>query len=98
MKIIAQGAYMDQIFDGYSIYARHSVQGTLGQDKRTRTTRTPAPNARGGKFDRNFDFTTPELPCGRVTRLEKESVLISESFRYPAARITDPQMTRIFDP
>jgi hypothetical protein len=36
-----------------------------------RTTRTLAPNARGGRFDLNFDFTTPEEPCGRVTRLNK---------------------------
>ena len=34
-----------------------------------RTTRTLAPNACGGKFEANFPFTTPELPCGRVTRL-----------------------------
>lgn len=34
-----------------------------------RTMRTLAPNARGGRLDLNFDLTTPELPCGRVTRL-----------------------------
>lgn len=34
-----------------------------------RTTRTLAPNDLGGRLDRNFDLTTPELPCGRVTRL-----------------------------
>ena len=31
--------------------------------------RTPAPNARGGRLEVNFDLTTPEFPCGRVTRL-----------------------------
>lgn len=34
-----------------------------------RTTRTLAPNARGGRLVRNFDLTTPEPPCGLVTRL-----------------------------
>lgn len=37
-----------------------------------RTMRTPAPNARGGRLEVNFDLTTPELPCGRVTRLGKK--------------------------
>lgn len=36
-----------------------------------RTMRTPAPNARGGRLELNFDLTTPELPCGRVTRLRR---------------------------
>ena len=39
-----------------------------------RTTRTLAPNACGGKFEVNFPFTTPELPCGRVTRLYAQAV------------------------
>ena len=30
--------------------------------------RTDAPKACGGRFDLNFDLTTPPLPCGRVTR------------------------------
>jgi hypothetical protein len=33
--------------------------------------RTEAPNACGGRFDVNFVLTTPELPCDRVTRLDK---------------------------
>lgn len=36
-----------------------------------RTTRTLAPNARGGRLLRNFDLTTPDDPCGLVTRLNK---------------------------
>ena len=34
--------------------------------------RTLAPNARGGRLELNFDLTTPELPCERVTRLGEE--------------------------
>lgn len=34
-----------------------------------RTTRTLAPKARGGRLLRNFDLTTPDEPCGLVTRL-----------------------------
>lgn len=37
------------------------------------TTRTLSPNARGGRLDLNFDLTTPELPCGRVTRLRVQT-------------------------
>lgn len=33
------------------------------------TTLTLAPNARGGRLERNFDLTTPDDPCGLVTRL-----------------------------
>ena len=48
-------------------------RGEQGRDvkEQLRTTRTLAPNARGGRFTLNFDLTTPELPCGRVTRLHK---------------------------
>ena len=34
-----------------------------------RTTLTLAPKARGGRLLRNFDLTTPDEPCGLVTRL-----------------------------
>lgn len=37
------------------------------------TTRTLAPNARGGRLERNFDLTTPDEPCGLVTRLNTNS-------------------------
>lgn len=37
------------------------------------TTRTLAPNARGGRLERNFDLTTPDEPCGRVIRLHAAS-------------------------
>ena len=40
--------------------------------RKVRTTRTLAPNACGGKFERNLPFTTPEFPWGRVTRLAKQ--------------------------
>jgi hypothetical protein len=30
-------------------------------------TRTEAPKVLGGRLERNFARTTPELPCGRVT-------------------------------
>jgi hypothetical protein len=30
-------------------------------------TRTEAPKDLGGRLERNFARTTPELPCGRVT-------------------------------
>ena len=60
-----------------------------------RTIRTLAPNARGGRFDRNFDFTTPELPCGRVTRLYTNQF---KSLRECRQMIANPHMTRIFDP
>ncbi|KAI5990201.1 hypothetical protein EDD15DRAFT_2198195 [Pisolithus albus] len=34
---------------------------------RTKTMCGLAPNVCGGRLELNFDFTTPELPCGRVT-------------------------------
>lgn len=37
------------------------------------TTRTLAPNARGGRLERNFDLTTPDEPCGLVIRLDARS-------------------------
>ena len=39
------------------------------KDSVGRTTRTLAPNARGGRLCLNFDLTTPDEPCGLVTRL-----------------------------
>lgn len=48
----------------------------LGKEETSgRTTRTLSPNARGGRLDLNFDFTTPELPCGRVTRLRVQNAV-----------------------
>jgi hypothetical protein len=56
--------------------------------------RTLAPKACGGKLDLNFDFTTPLLPCGRVTRLQ------DNKRRHDAWRPIRPypQITRTFDP
>jgi len=38
------------------------------------TTRTEAPKALGGRFERNFPLTTPDEPCGRVIRLDVRSL------------------------
>ena len=42
--------------------SRRSVDIPQGESDMKRTTRALAPNACGGKFERNFPFTTPELP------------------------------------
>lgn len=64
--------------------------------KSQRTTLTLAPNARGGRLERNFDLTTPDPPCGLVTRL-----FIPHCDKYnkgSIGSITHPQMTRTLDP
>ena len=61
-----------------------------------RTTRTLAPNARGGRLCRNFDFTTPDEPCGLVTRLDDNQ--IKNILKENETGWTHPQITRIFDP
>jgi len=38
------------------------------------TTRTEAPNALGGRLERNLLLTTPDEPCGRVIRLDVRSL------------------------
>jgi hypothetical protein len=69
-----------------------------GRQEKGFTMRTEAPNACGGRFDVNFVFTTPELPCDRVTRLEKIKGV--PSVYRPAATTngTNPQITRTFEP
>ena len=59
-----------------------------------RTTRTLAPKACGGRLDLNFDFTTPLLPCGRVTRLRDHKRWCN--IWRPGRPY--PQITRTFDP
>jgi hypothetical protein len=51
-----------------------SINEWVPQKVTTHTTRTPAPNARGGRLCRNFDFTTPDEPCDLVTRLGNEAI------------------------
>ncbi len=51
------------------------------------TTLTLAPNARGGRLERNFDLTTPDEPCGLVTRLHRN--LFSPINRKTTARKSD---------
>lgn len=63
--------------------------------KEERTMRTEAPNACGGRFDLNFDLTTPPLPCERVTRLWW---VVGKIDRERMENATHPQMTRIFEP
>lgn len=55
------------------------------------TTRTLAPKARGGRLWRNLDFTTPPEPCGRVTRLRGQQVIIpSDGIRATTSKIVVP--------
>lgn len=61
-----------------------------------RTTRTLAPNDLGGRLVRNFDLTTPELPCGRVTRLFH--LLYLDEISRNVIDGTYPQITRTFEP
>jgi len=42
------------------------------------TTRTEAPNALGGRLERNFAFATPDEPCGRVIRLDIDKYKVSQ--------------------
>ena len=56
------------------------------------TTRHDAPKTLAGRLTRNFVLTTPEFPCGRVTRLGVRIVQIIP------CRGTHPQMTRTLEP
>lgn len=81
-----------QMLDGYSICVGSQLRA---QDiVRGLTTRTLAPNACGGRFDLNFDLTTPEFPCGRVTRLHA----VVRSRKRTIRMRTYPQMTRTLEP
>ena len=72
-----------------SEYRHHNQSRGTG-----RTMRTLAPKACGGKLDLNFDFTTPLLPCGRVTRLQDHKRWCNVWRRTTPY----PQITRTFDP
>jgi hypothetical protein len=54
----------------------------MAEAKEGRTTRTLAPKARGGRFEVNFDFTTPDEPWGRVTRLGEIEGMRQQSERH----------------
>ena len=86
--------YSNQMFEGYNIYKNVNTRHHNKSRGMRRTMRTLAPKACGGKLDLNFDFTTPLLPCGRVTRLQNHQ-------RWRNAwrpKRPYPQITRTFDP
>ena len=73
--------------EGYSICEQETGQLDCNADRvqLPRTTRADAPNDFGGRFDRNFERTTPELPADTLHERGSDiNTIMDQAYRAPA--------------